>query len=194
MDHHCGFINNCVGARNHKSFVIFIALFGLADAMFTWAMGTCTDCACAAGSPVAAADGTHAVARGTGFSEVSRADPEAGLWSRLRHYGHEHPFVMVIACWSAFNGLSVGVLLLFQAYQLSRDITTNEYKNAYRYSYLHTKRGRVSSPWSGGFVQNLVDLCELNCFDLVQPRRIDWTSAHDVPPAAATSQPTQYDV
>lgn len=39
-DHHCHFLNNCIGLRNHKAFILFLVYLGISSLICTFHIGT----------------------------------------------------------------------------------------------------------------------------------------------------------
>jgi hypothetical protein len=66
--------------------------------------------------------------------------------------------------------------LFLLSLQIATGYTTNEMMNSWRYTHL---RSRHSSPFSLGFVQNLMDLLGWKMF-ICQPIRVDWSATYSL--------------
>lgn len=175
MDHHCPWIDNCVGAKNHKYFIGYLFfLFG----MICWCLYGCN----------------------LYWKNVTPFDfYEEGITGVTYKLIKNSPWVTWIAMNAAFHFCWVGMLLVCQLYQIMwLAMTTNERLNCHRYKYFHEhyeqeKRAvhcdeeddrckhQPKSPFNRGAIYNLIDILDLNCFGLLRPNRVDWTNIYDVP-------------
>jgi len=136
FDHHCGWLNNCVGTNNIGLFLVCLTMVILNHAMFSR------------------------------FCLISLSlIPNAPLsWVPLNvsipFYYKESPLIFVLFFFHFLN-LIWQFWLVYGLYtSIRNDITTNEYINKARYSYLkHPTTGNLYSPWSrGSLFGNIKDL------------------------------------
>lgn len=86
-------------------------------------------------------------------------DPTApsGPAEFLQHVGIYHSGAIVFLFGDIFLLLGAGTLAGLQAWQISRNITTNEMANAMRYGYLKGADGRFRNPYDSGCRKNCVN-------------------------------------
>ncbi|KAL7119214.1 hypothetical protein ACP275_02G049900 [Erythranthe tilingii] len=130
FDHHCPWISNCVGKRNKRDFVTFLV------------MGTLTT----------SIGGMVAIQRiWTSVPALSTGE----TWTH--HVIFEYPGVIAFLVLDAAIFFAATTLLGVQAYQIARNVTTNEVANAMRYGYLRGPDGKFRNPYNHGCWKNCSD-------------------------------------
>ncbi|GJW17375.1 probable protein S-acyltransferase 23 [Tanacetum coccineum] len=167
FDHHCPWISNCVGKKNKWDFFVFLFL------------GTLTSLI----------SGVVAVHR-TWTSIPSLQSEELWIMHVIFHNTGAAVFLFI----DFFILLACGTLMTVQAYQIGRNITTNESVNASRYGYLQGADGRFSNPYNHGAVKNCSDFLIRGYTDdgetawpPLQQEQIDVTDIHTIKPTEVTS-------
>lgn len=152
FDHHCPWISNCIGKRNKWDFFVFLCM-----GTFTLFLGSVIT--------------LHRM------WTASPMFPSSGTW--INRMICEHPGAVSFLVMDTFLFTGVLVLIVAQASQIARNITTNEVANAVRYSYLRGPEGRFRNPYNHG--------CRKNCTDFLihgysNDDEIAWPSLHRATP------------
>ncbi|KAI8811083.1 ankyrin repeat-containing domain protein [Cladochytrium replicatum] len=143
FDHHCQWTYNCIGAVNHRQFMVFVISLILGCWVYV-----------------------H-----LSFSYLENMAPQlpqseiCTLPRYMCNYLAYDTWSLLLGCWVGLNSLWVGFLLAVQSYQITRAITTNEMGNFYRYTYLiHPDDGelppyrrRLQNPFDRGILANCRD-------------------------------------
>lgn len=128
MDHHCVWTNACVGRDTRLTFVVFVAAVNTTFALFA----------------------TLAVF----YMMQSMAPDVRQIHTMMLVCWAEHPFICVALVWCACAMPFTLHLLARQIRTISAGLTTNEYFNAHKLTYLQTATGAFSNPFDSGLLQN----------------------------------------
>lgn len=151
----CPWVDNCIGANNHKYFLGFLFWLTL---MLIW---------CLYGA-------------GIYWRESCDVPYDKGFFLSLSQVISCSPWVFWIVINASIHILWVSSLFVCQFYQhVCLAATTNERINQQRYHHFHTPRAGVyRSPFNKGSIQNFVDLFDVTCFGLFKPNKVDWKSVY----------------
>lgn len=162
FDHHCPWVGNCVGLKNHKYFMGYLfTLCGMASFVVY-------------GCYVVYRDECH----------LSVPFGSEGGWGSLKAMAVCNPWVFFAGVYGMANISWVFMLAVCQSYQICcLAATTNERMNAGRYQHFkqaaaagnshgHSHGGRgFKSPFDRGCVKNCVDFSGVRCGGLCRPAR-----------------------
>lgn len=158
FDHHCPWINNCIGVGNHAGFLVFLSSL----AMFCGYIGTLSASILLGKLPL------HSSSSGAAQSGirdhhswvmVGQQQPQwvrsnsdtATLVLRLVHG-------FLVLCSLVF-GLPTTALLGLQLRNVANNLTTNEVFNKDKYPYLKTPMDEFHNPYDRGCVRNFAEVC-----------------------------------
>lgn len=166
FDHHCPWVGNCIGEKNHHNFVGYLLFLACLALFSAWGCYSYLSLACQHSSD----------------SSMMASLKEACLCS---------PWVVMMLAMSLFHSIWVSCLAVCQLYQvIVLAMTTNERMNAGRYRHFQTgSRGVHISPFTRGWWQNLVDFVGWRLGGILRPSTVDWTKQFTVPGRLGGEEP-----
>ncbi|CAG7704209.1 unnamed protein product [Allacma fusca] len=152
FDHHCPWLSNCVGWKNHKYFIGYLLCLVLLCSMYVW---------------------------GAWQYWTIKCGLDATPWNLVNIFQCD-PWVNFMTAQATVHAIWVFVLLSCQMYQISwLGMTTNERLNWTRYTYFRFSREKHGhTPFNRGCFQNTIDFLEIDCFGFLKRDKTDWSRAY----------------
>lgn len=148
LDHHCPWVGNCIGAKNHVYFIGFLVMLIV---MCLWMI----------------------YGGFTYYTEVCGVKYEEGLLAALSIVNACSPWVGWVMMNAFLHLIWVTVLLVCQKYQIvCLGMTTNERMNKDRYRHFIARGGK--SPFDKGPIKNFIEFFECNLFGVMKPQHRNW--------------------
>jgi len=166
FDHHCPWVGNCIGEKNHAHFVGYLLFLSVLTLSVSW--------------------GCHRYLAGACPSQ-----PDSGYWAAIQSACICSPWVVFMMSMAVFHCVWVSCLGVCQVYQVAfLAVTTNERMNSARYRHFRNG-GRASntSPFDRGVWKNVVDFVGWKCGGILRPSTIDWTKQFHVPGSEEDKSP-----
>lgn len=157
FDHHCPWVANCIGVKNHKYFIGFLAVMIVMCVQLI--MGSLNFW--------------------RNQSECRFPPANLDAWEIMSAIGQCDTWVAWVTANALFHSIWVSMLLICQLYQIALlGMTTNERMNKSRYSHFLTNKGK--SPFSKGPMANVAEFFEIQCCGLYKHESKDWLVSFDL--------------
>uniref|UniRef100_A0A6B2L1J4 Palmitoyltransferase n=1 Tax=Arcella intermedia TaxID=1963864 RepID=A0A6B2L1J4_9EUKA len=131
FDHHCAWIDSCIGMKNNRYFTSYIWILGIGQYFTIYLY----------------------------YSYLAMNGKAAGWWGFMQESYQESPITLLIMILLVAFVPLISSVMFFQIFLLYLGVSANEWANRHRYEYLKDHHQKFSNPYSLGFIGNARELC-----------------------------------